>query len=391
MRTPSTAPPRAVHPGAWWLWALGLATAASRTTNPWLLVLILAVAGHVVSARRTDAPWARSFAVFLKLGLVVLGVRVVAQTVFGASGAGQVLLDLPQVPLPDWAAGVTLGGPVTDLALASALIDGLRLATVLACIGAANALANPRRLLASAPSALYEVGVAAVVALSFAPSLVTSVQRIRAARRLRGRPDRGVRSLVTVAMPVLEDALERSLSLAAAMDSRGYGRRAGVGPAARRRTAILTLTGLGGVLIGLYGLLDGTSPAWLGLPVLLSGVVIAAVALRSAGRDVVRTRYRPDPWAGPEWLTAACGVAAAIGGVISGLTAPGGLLPDPLPLASIPLPAAATAGILVALLPAWLTPEPPALTTTRRRPRDRSAGHDATTTPASPPSSEVAA
>ena len=29
--------PRALHPGAWWLWALGLATAASRTTNPLLL------------------------------------------------------------------------------------------------------------------------------------------------------------------------------------------------------------------------------------------------------------------------------------------------------------------------------------------------------------------
>src|ERR671939_669735 len=24
----------ALHPGAWWLWALGLGTAASRTTNP---------------------------------------------------------------------------------------------------------------------------------------------------------------------------------------------------------------------------------------------------------------------------------------------------------------------------------------------------------------------
>ena len=31
------APPRWLHPGAWWLWALGLATAASRTTNPLLL------------------------------------------------------------------------------------------------------------------------------------------------------------------------------------------------------------------------------------------------------------------------------------------------------------------------------------------------------------------
>jgi len=383
--------PRALHPGAWWLWALGLATAASRTTNPWLLLLILAVAGHVVTARRTDAPWARSFAVFLKLGLVVLTIRVVAQTLFGAATGGQVLIDLPEVALPAWAAGVTLGGPVTDLALAAALIDGLRLATVLACIGAANALANPRRLLASAPAALYEVGVAVVVALSFAPSLVTAVGRIRAARRLRGRPDRGLRSILTVAMPVLEDALERSLSLAAAMDSRGYGRRAAVSPTARRRTSALTLLGLGGVLVGLYGLLDGTGPTWLGTPILLVGVVTAALALRSAGREVVRTRYRPDPWATPEWLTAGTGVLAAGGGVLTTIVAPAALLPDPLPLLSIPLPAAATGGILLALLPAWFTPQPPSLASTprpRHGARNR-RGPVPTTSPS--PSSEVAA
>ncbi|MFP4149109.1 MAG: energy-coupling factor transporter transmembrane component T, partial [Nitriliruptoraceae bacterium] len=279
--------PRAVHPGAWWLWALGLAAAAARTTNVWLLLLVLAVAGLVVTARRSDAPWGRSFAVFLKLGLVVIAIRVVFQTVLGGPVPGTVLVDLPEVPLPAWAAGITLGGPVTDAALAGALVEGLRLATMLACLGAANALANPKRLLASVPAALYEVGVAVVVALSFAPSLATAVQRVRAARRLRGRPDRGVRSLVTVAMPVLEDALERSLALAAAMDSRGYGRRASVPAHRRRMTAWLTLAGLGAILVGLYGLLDGTGPQAAGPPVLLAGVFLAAVALRTAGAGVL--------------------------------------------------------------------------------------------------------
>jgi energy-coupling factor transport system permease protein len=382
--------PRAVHPGAWWLWALGLATAASRTTNPWLLLLVLAVAGHVVTARRTDAPWARSFAVFLKLGLVVIAIRVVAQTLFGTAFPGTVLLDLPEIPLPAWAAGVTLGGPITDAALAAALVEGLRLATMLACIGAANALANPKRLLASVPAALYEVGVAVVVALSFAPSLVTSVQRIRAARRLRGRPDRGLRSIVTVAMPVLEDALERSLALAAAMDSRGYGRRASVPAARRQLTTALTLTGLGATLVGLYGLLDGTGPALLGLPVLLVGVAVAAVSLRNAGAGVARSRYRPDPWVGAEWVTTAAGVAAAAGAITTSVLDPGALAPAPWPLVAVPLPAAATLGILLALLPAWATPPPVMMTATRRDPRRRPPRPDAPTTSV-PTTSEVAA
>ena len=32
----------------------------------------------------------------------------------------------------------------------------------------------------------------------------------------------------------------------------------------------------------------------------------------SAGRRVPRSRYRPDRWGGPEWLTAAIGVAVAV-------------------------------------------------------------------------------
>ncbi len=393
-RTPPL--PRALHPGAWWLWALGLATAASRTTNPWLLLLVLAVAGHVVTARRSDAPWARSFAVFLKLGMVVIGIRVVAQTLFGSAVPGSVLVDLPELALPAWAAGVTVGGPITDAALAAALIDGLRLATVLACIGAANALANPKRLLASVPAALYEVGVAVVLALSFAPSMVAAVQRIRAARRLRGRPDRGLRSIVSVAMPVLEDALERSLALAAAMDSRGYGRRASVPARTRHLTTTLTLVGLGATLVGLYGLLDGTGPALLGLPALLLGIVVAAVALRTAGAGVTRSRYRPDPWTVPEWTATLTGTAAAAGTIVTSLVAPAALQPAAWPLLSVPLPLAATVGILLAALPAWLTPATPraASEPTRRGRSGRSSGLDTatpvtTTTSASSP--EVAA
>ena len=47
-----------LHPAAWWLWAILLAAAAARTTNPLCLGLILAVAGWVVVARRPQSTWA---------------------------------------------------------------------------------------------------------------------------------------------------------------------------------------------------------------------------------------------------------------------------------------------------------------------------------------------
>ncbi|OEV09436.1 hypothetical protein AN218_22025, partial [Streptomyces nanshensis] len=294
-----------MHPGAWWLWALGLATAASRTTNPLLLSLLCAVAGYVVAARRTDAPWARSYTVFLKLGLAVLVVRLFFAFFLGSPIPGShVLVTLPEVPLPEWAQGVRVGGRVTAEGLVFALYDGLKLATLLVCVGAANALANPARLLKSLPGALYEAGVAVVVAMTFAPNLVADVRRLRAARRLRGRPDKGLRSVLQVGLPVLEGALERSVALAAAMDARGYGRSAQVPRAVRRTTNLLTLGGLLGVCAGSYALLSAQGAAY-GLPLLLGGVALALAGLRLGGRRSVRSRYRPERWGVRAWLTAA--------------------------------------------------------------------------------------
>ncbi len=96
--------------------------------------------------------------------------------------------------------------------LLGGLYDGMRLATMLVCLGAANALADPKRMLKAVPGALYEVGTAVVVALSVAPQLVESVLRVRRARALRGGRRSGLRALRGIAMPVLVDALDRSLA-----------------------------------------------------------------------------------------------------------------------------------------------------------------------------------
>ena len=266
---PFTRPlPRSLHPGAWWLWALGLATAASRTTNPLLLLLIVAVACLVVAAKRPDAVWALGFRFYLYLGGVIVVLRVVFRVLFGGGTGGHILLHLPQIPLPGWAAGITLLGPVSAESVLGGLYDGLRLATMLICLGAANSLANPKRLLKSVPSALYELGTAVVVALSVAPQLIESVIRVRRARRLRAGPQRGAGALRGILIPVLEDALDRSRALAAAMDSRGYGSTDGLSRGSRRLTGALVLGGLLGVCVGVYGLLDGSTSRYLGAPML---------------------------------------------------------------------------------------------------------------------------
>jgi energy-coupling factor transport system permease protein len=220
------------------------------TTNPWPLLLVVGVTALVVAARRGEHPWSRSFRLYVLLAAVIVVVRVLFRVVFGGGDAGLVLLDLPQVPLPGWALGVHLLGPVTGESLVFALYDGLRLAAIVICVGAANSLANPKRLLRSMPAALYEIGTALVVAVSILPQLADSLRRVRAAQRLRGGDTRRVGRLRRLVVPVLEDALERSLALAAGMDTRGYGRAGGQTRGRRRLTGALMLVGLCGLCVG---------------------------------------------------------------------------------------------------------------------------------------------
>lgn len=356
--------PRTLHPGAWWLWGIGLATAASRTTNPLLLGLVLAVLALVVSERRTDAPWARGFRYYLWLALAVIAIRVVFRCVFasGITPTDHILFSLPHIPTPAWYAGIQLGGPVSLEATLSAAVDGLRLACLLCCIGAANTLANPKRALRVLPGALYELGVAVTVSMSVAPQLVESVQRVGKARRLRADRAKGLRALRSILIPVLEDALERSLYLAAAMDSRGYGRSGTATRAARRGTAALMLAGMLGLCTGVYGLLDGTTPRALGLPALLGGSLLCCAGLALGGRRVRRTSYRPDPWRGPEWAVAGAGIATAVLLFLTVGYDAAGLNPGLYPLRWPTLPWLPAAAILLAGTAAVSAPPPPART-----------------------------
>lgn len=348
---------RLQHPAAWWLWGLGLAAAASRTTNPLLLLLVVAVCVVVVTERRDPAA-PNPLPGFLVLGFLVLTFRLAATLVLGNGVHGTtVLVTLPRVPLPEWAASVRLGGPVTAEALLYAVGDALRLVAILACVGAANALASPRRLLRYLPATLYDVGTAVVVGLTFSPQLLADARAARAASALRGHDGRGIRETARLAVPVLESAFERSLGLAASMESRGYGRNVRSTEESRRLASGLALLGLLGVVTGLYGLLDASVGGVLGLPVLLAGAVLAATSLVVGAAREERSGHRRDAWRWTETLTVLAGAAAAATLVVGGSAGWPGVVPE-VRAAPPDVPLAAVLAVLVAATPAAFTPRP---------------------------------
>jgi energy-coupling factor transport system permease protein len=220
----------------------------------------------------------------------VIVIRLVFRLVFSQGTAGQVLLDLPTISVSAIGGELRLLGPVSTLALVAGLTDGLRLAAIILSVGMAATIASPRRLLKGAPASLYEFATALTIAINLAPQLIASLQRIRRARRLRGE-EGGIRLLTSALTATIDDALALSLSLAASMESRGFGRTG----AMRRRTVLAAKTatylGLATVAIGVFAILVSGSGMGAGLLAVAIGTGLLATAIRLNGIHQVRSSF----------------------------------------------------------------------------------------------------
>jgi energy-coupling factor transport system permease protein len=281
-------------PVSWWLLAISMAVAAGLWPTWQIQLGISGLALILILLFREDAPWSKSVGFYFFLAGFVVLARVGFRIIFNIENpADQTLLSLPKLSIDlGFGPTLTMFGEVGAKAIVSGLTDGLRLAAIILSVAMAASLANPRRLLKSTPGALYEIASSVSVAINLAPQLIASLQRVRKARSLRGR-SKGVGAMAGTVIPVLEDAIESSLALAASMDSRGFGRRGELSSHSIRFARISSLGSILFLIIGSFLLLVGQWDG-LGLAFIVIGLVFTFLAVRQSSKGSVRTRFRPE-------------------------------------------------------------------------------------------------
>jgi energy-coupling factor transporter transmembrane protein EcfT len=203
-----------------WGFFIFLSCGVIATGNAFVALGAVGIAAFFVKERREEGPWGSSFKWSLVAGLYLLAIRLITGILIGVPRPGTTLFTIPRVDLPSWLPGIRIGGAVTVERLSSSIQEGLIIASVIALFGAANSVTSPRKLLRTLPTSLYQIGVALTIATTVLPQLVSSISRIRSAQFLRN--GKRVR-ISSIALPLLEESLNRAIHLAQSMESRGYG------------------------------------------------------------------------------------------------------------------------------------------------------------------------
>ena len=211
------------HPLLWWIWAALITVILFVENNRWTSLAVITGVLAVVMTRRSCTYWFQTFYWALRFALIAFLFRMAIGFLIGVPMPGTVIVTLPEVELPHFFVGIRVGGEVTSQRIGAAFNEAVLLVALIMVFAGASALSNPHNLLRVLPKKFYGIGLASVIASSVAPQTARSITRIRNAKRLRGQTSEGLRSWRKIALPVLEDSLERSIDLASSLESRGYG------------------------------------------------------------------------------------------------------------------------------------------------------------------------
>jgi len=314
--------------------------------NPWLLVQTLVIV-WVVRAVWKSAMSSLSLGWFLKTA-AIFGLVSVAFNVLTAHAGNQVITELPG----SW---LIVGGPLTWNALVYGLLGGTALFTLVLTGLTVSALISWIDLFHVIPRRLAPIAVTGSVAWAFLPQTAVAWRQIREAQTMRGHRFRGVRDFIPIIVPLMAGGLDRSLAMAEALESRGFGaspsaspRQAG-GAARDAAFGFGIVTGLGGLAVAVYCLAVGLA-SWAMVAAAVAGLSLVVLFRLSPPSGVSRTRYRVLAWTGADSLVTATSLLALAAVVAWNGVSPASLAYSPYPDMTMPpvdLPLLLTLGLLM--------------------------------------------
>ncbi len=333
------------HPVAQATWLMTGLVMLFVTSNP-LYVGTIGLCAVVVYAahRRRDR---RGIDLLLAAGVAFSALTVPLNLLTGSSGATP-LFDLPAMTLPGWLASVRFGGTVTAESLVYATGQAVGVAAIVALVCAFNAVVDPFRLLKLVPPGLAQLGIIVTIGLLLIPETLIRAAALHEARIVRGHR-RGVRSLPSLLLPLLAEALERSVQRAESLDARGFGRlsseRGGIG-------AVVAIAGIASAAFGAFAYHYSSMHA-LALVCLVTGGAAVAGVVWQQGRAGGAVRMRQSAMSAGDVLVVCAACAGLSAFIALRLLGSGGLTYLPFPaLHAPPFEPVPTIACLLLLAPA---------------------------------------
>ncbi|HYH10973.1 MAG TPA: energy-coupling factor transporter transmembrane component T, partial [Thermomicrobiales bacterium] len=286
----------------WLLWGAAVSVPLITGRHPVLIVELLLI---VLAVRTVCLPPSRrmGWGWLVRLGAIAVPIGVVFN-MFTVHAGDRDLFRVPSdVPI--------IGGTVTLNAVVYGLLSGLTVVALVATGTTVAAAIDWSALMRLVPARAAAIAVAGSVAWAFLPQLSTSWREIREAQAARGHRWRGVRDALPLIVPLMAGGLDRSVTMAEALESRGFG---AVAP--MRQASPWPAVAIGGALTtavaGLYLFAVGRSVE--AAASIVGAGVLSLVGAKggAASSDTRTTRYRETSWARIDWTVAAGALAALV-------------------------------------------------------------------------------
>ena len=263
------------------VWSLAGLVVALSTSNPVYRAIVALIALNVLLAwRRPD----QDLDFLFRLIAVTMAGAVVLNVAVGHVGE-TVLFALPD----GWP---IVGGPWTLESLVYGVNTALGLAAAVLVVAPLSYVVEPHELVDALPQPVERAGIVVAASLNLVPGIGRSFRQVRDAQTMRGWQPKGVRSWAEVLVPVALTAVEGSLELAEAMESRAFGS----GPRSRYAPSrwttwdvVLVVASLASIALAIWARATGQAPDWYPYPSLtmpevspamLIAALLPAVAIR---------------------------------------------------------------------------------------------------------------